>query len=372
MATRRYWLALLGLNVALAAIAAALAPSAVGVTADRLGYEYVAQHGLQPDCPHSIYCYRVLVPALVGWIPLPAVLTWRVFAVLANGLTGLVLGRITSLLVTSDLAPLLAAVLFQTSFGATFALFDPFTPDAAAFLASSLVAWAWLRQRPWVALVVGLVGVFAKESVLLPLGAAALAALLPTRVPAWRNWLMSAALPAAVLLTFHATMDLFARWSEAGNASADLLHGAFIARWLADPTLTTTARVFYVFIPFAFAWLFAVLGAANVSSSQARRLALTTLVLLPLLVYVQTVERALAMAFYVVIPLAAAWLSTRPAPLAVLVAALNGLLTARTGLSPSVLPPVPLLLGAAAVASALLCWAGRPITFRRHPVADAP
>ena len=46
---------------------------------------------------------------------------------------------------------LLASILFQTSFAATFAVFDPFTPDPAVFLAAALLTLAWLRDWPFIA-----------------------------------------------------------------------------------------------------------------------------------------------------------------------------------------------------------------------------
>src|SRR5262249_3802250 len=70
----------------------ALAPAQPGTPADRVGYEYVAQHGFAPDCPHNIFCYRLLVPLALDALPGPEVARWRVFACLANIATGVLLG----------------------------------------------------------------------------------------------------------------------------------------------------------------------------------------------------------------------------------------------------------------------------------------
>ena len=56
------------------------------------------------------------------------------------------------------------------------------------------------------------------------------------------------------------------------------------------------------------------------------------------LVYVQTPERALGNAFFVVIPLAAAFLARVPPAAAWAAAITNGLVTARIGLSSELLP----------------------------------
>jgi hypothetical protein len=77
------------------------------------------------------------------------------------------------------------------------------------------------------------------------------------------------------------------------------------------------------------------------------------------LVYVQNVERALGNAFLVVIPAAVVFLVRVRVGAALLAVLLNGLLTARVGLSSSLLPPTPLLLVAAGLAAAWTLWRSR-------------
>jgi hypothetical protein len=330
------------LNIGLACAAAALAPPEVGTTADRVGYEYVGRQPFAADCPHNIFCYRVLVPGLLEHVPLPPIARWRVFAVAANATTGVLVAR---LIEHRPAAPLLASVLFQTSYGATFAVFDPFTPDPAVFLAAALLTLAWLANRPLAGLVVALVGVFAKETVALVISAAALAsAVRPVRR---RWWLVAAGATWLMVLGFHGLMDRFGGWSEASSGSADLAGGAWLARWLADTTLSPAARAFYVFIPFGFAWAFALLGFRD-APERLRTLTLAAVVALAPLVYVQTVERALATAFFVVVPLAALFLARAPLAWGLAAAIANGLLTLRVGLSPALLPPAAYLLALAA------------------------
>ena len=353
----RFWAAVVAVNLVLAAASAAAAPADVGSTADRVGYTYVGAQPLAPNCPHNIFCYRVLVPAALEPVPLPPTIRWRLFAVVANVVTGVVLAGVVASAAGGPVAALLAAVLFQMSFGATFAVFDPFTPDPAVFLAAALIALAWLRNWPRVALAVGLVGVFAKETVALVLTAAAIAAWLDRRQARAGAWLLGAATVWAAALGFHVALDRLAGYSATGSGSADLAGGAWLGRWLADTTLSPAARLLYLFIPFAFGWVFAVLGASG-APRRMRYLAVGALLVLPWLVYVQTAERALATAAFVVVPLAAIFLARLPPWLGLAAALTTGLLTARVGLSTSWLPPLPYLFALAGIVAgaAIVRW----------------
>src|SRR6185436_12987725 len=69
---------LLLLNVALAGLLQLAAPPQP-VRSDRVEYEYAGAHGLEPGCPHDVYCYRVLVPVILEQVPLHPDVRWRVF-----------------------------------------------------------------------------------------------------------------------------------------------------------------------------------------------------------------------------------------------------------------------------------------------------
>jgi hypothetical protein len=351
----RFWAALVLLNLGLASGLAFLAPdeASVGTTADRVGYEYVGQHPLDPKCPHNVFCYRALVPVVLEHVPLPLspTLRWRAFAVAANATTGVLLAA--AAIGGGGPAALLASILFQTSFAATFTLFDPFTPDPAVFLAAGLLTLASLHDWPLRALGVAVVSVFAKETVTLVVSAAAVAAVLERRRVS--AWVFAAAAAWLLVIGFHVLMNRVAGWSESGSGSADLAGGGWLGRWLQDPTLTTSARAFYLFIPFGFAWIYAVLGIAE-APPRLRRLVIGALVVVPGLVYVQTPERALGTACFVVVPLAALFLARPPLGFGLAAAVTNGVLTARVGLSTPWLPPVPYLLALAAIVGASAIW----------------
>ncbi len=353
-----FWLSVCVVNLALACAVGVLAPREIGTTADRTGYEFVEAHPLAANCPHSIFCYRVLVPGALEHIPSPDVVRWRAFAIGANTLTGVLLAGLAAAAAVRSvaftrpwLAAIVASILYQASFGATFAVFDPFTPDAAVYLLAACLAVLWWLDRPWLAMLLAVAGVFAKETVALVMTAVALAACVQPRARR-RPWLIGALAAWVVVIGFHVFMDAFAGWTEQGSGSVDLLGGAWLARWLADSTLTTSSRLLYLFIPFGFAWLYAALGAGR-APRRLQSLALGALLTVPALVYVQTPERALATASFIVIPLAALYLGRASAALALAAAATNALLTARVGLSTAWLPPIPYLLVLAGSVAAL-------------------
>ncbi len=352
--TRRLllWASVCVVNLALAVCVLLLARPSVGTTGDRVGYEFVAQHGIVAECPYSIYCYRVLVPSLLRASPLPEVMTWRLFSVMSNVATGALLAGLAFVATRRPAAGLLASVVYQTSFGATFIVFDPFTPDAAVYLLAAVLAWMWWLNRPVVALGVALVGVFAKETIALVLSAMALAASIRLTSVRGKTWIVVAMVTWLVLLGFHAIMDVSFGWTETDSPSANLFGGEYFRAWLSDSTLTASSRAFYLFIPFGFAWLWAALAWRS-APARLKSLGLTSLVLLALL-YLQTPERALATASYVVVPLAAVYLSRLPLALGLLAAATNGLLTARVGISSELLPPISYSLIAAGCLTAAI------------------
>ena len=161
---------------------------------------------------------------------------------LANTLTGDLLAGLAvpqpPRFLDTWLPAVLAAVLYQLSFGATFNVYDPFTPDAAVYLLAAVLAMLWWFDRPVMAIGVALVGVFAKEAVALVISTMALATLNRHTASRRAAWIVAAAAAWIVLLGFHAVMDVFFGWTESDSASANVLNGGFLRRWLADPTLT--------------------------------------------------------------------------------------------------------------------------------------
>jgi hypothetical protein len=350
--------ALVLVNAALAAVLQLAAP-AQPVRSDRVEYEYAGKHGLEPDCPHDVYCYRVLVPVLLERVPLDPDVRWRVFAASTKALAAIVVGLVVGSLTTVAHAPFLASVITQTTFGFTLTAYDPYTADPFVFLAAALLLLAWMRNWLWLAIVVSVAGVFAKETVLLLSGCVALAALWHRRAQrGWPLWVGQAALCAATLFAFHWVMDTYFGWGIARNQASKFWEGSWLAVWYEN--MDSYRRIaFLLFIPFGLIWLFL---APGYRLAPARLRALAAGALLPMLAlnYVQNPERALGNAFFVVVPLATLFLSRLPIGVAWAVVLTNGLVTAKAGLSTEWLPSTTVLVIPAAVSAAWALWIGWP------------
>ena len=338
------------LNLALAGLIQAAAPGQP-LRSDRGEYEYTCQHGLEANCPNSIYCYRLLVPVLLEQIPIDAELRWRGYQVVGNAAAGSILAIAVSELAPGA-GPLVASIMAQFSYGFAFTAYDPYTADPMVFLIAALFLLCWIKNAPFAALVLVVIGVFAKETVALVAAAGALAALADRDRPHRVAWISQAVAAWIVLIAFHLYMDTFAGWNVSQNAAAQLSSGSWLAIWWRNNPFLGR-KLLMLFAPFGFAWLYAMDG-WRLANRDVKYLALGAVLPMCALVYVQTPERALGNAFFVVIPLAALFLSrlTFGAALAAVVA--NGLLTARLGSSSPWAPSSGLLL-ALATATALIC-----------------
>lgn len=344
---RRLWIAVLILNAALAALIQAAAPAPPRLS-DRENYDYNGRYPLTAKCPNSIYCYRVLIPMLLEYVPIEPERRWRGLQWLAHAATGSVVAIATAPIGS----PYIASLLLQTSYAFTFTAYDPYTPDPVVFLIAAMVLYYWIEDRTFIVALVALLFVFAKETVALVVSVPAIAAMASRQRPSWWRWLAPAILAWAPLLFFHWYMDTYAGWGIDSNLAASFSTGSWLAIWLKNnPSMV--GRILMVFAPFGFAWAFAVFGYRH-STVAIRQLAMASVAPILLLAFVQTPERALGNAFFVVVPMATAFLAQVPAAAAWAAAITSGLVTARMGLSTPWLPPSSVLLVPATLAAA---WA---------------
>jgi hypothetical protein len=313
---------------------------------DRNDYDYNGREPLTAYCPNTVYCYRILVPMLLERVAIDPELRWKTTQVMANTATG------TIVAVTMTGAPFIASTLLQTSYAFAYTAYDPYTPDPIVFLIAALVAYCWMGDR---SLVVGpMVALFvlAKETVALIATVPAMAALVASdRAARWR-WLIPAAMAWAALLSFHWYMDTYAGWGISALPSSNFLSGSWLAIWWQNnPSLMHKALM--VFAPFGFGWLFAMLGYRHVTRAL-KQFTLGAALPLLALTYVQAPDRALGNAFFIVVPLATAFLAQLPRRVAWAAAVTTGLLTVRMGLSTDLLPPASVLFIPASLAAA---WA---------------
>lgn len=314
---------------------------------DRSDYEDNGDAPLAPFCPSSIYCYRILVPMALAYIPTDWETRWRGHLWVTHTLTG----STVALVAAGWTSPFIVSALLQTSYAFTFTAYDPYTADPTVFLVAALMLWAWVNDRWAVTALMAAVFVFAKETVALLASVPAIAAVLYRDRPTWWRWCIPAVVAWTVLMSFHWWTDTYLGWTITTNPAADFGGGSWLAKWLNSNS--PVQRVLIVFSAFGFGWLYAILG-YRWAPTAFKQLAIASIPPLLVLAYVQTPERAFGNAFYVMAPLGAGFLSRVSPAAAWTTIVTNGLLTTRLGTSSELLPSTTVLLGPAALAAA---WA---------------
>jgi hypothetical protein len=140
-------------------------------------------------------------------------------------------------------------------------------------------------------------------------------------------------------------------WEIASNPAAQLSHGSWLGLWWRNNPFVER-KVYMIFATFGFGWIFAALG-WRMAPAAWRSLAIATIPPMAILMIVQTPERALGNAFYVVVPLAALFAARAPA-LGSVAIGLTGLMTAKAGSSSAWLPSGRATVILAAAAAILL------------------
>jgi hypothetical protein len=342
--TWRRGAAIFAFNAALSLLVQLGAPEQP-LLSDRAEYDYNSDTPLADNCPNTIYCYRVLVPMALATIPLDGERRWRGLQWLAHTATG----TLTALVVSPFASPFIASTLLQTSYAFSFTAYDPYTPDPIVFLVASLFLYFWMCDRVSTPIGLAIAGVFAKETVAVIAACAAVSGLLARdRRQPWR-WFVPVLAAAVVLFGFHWYMDTYAGWGIARNPAASFSGGSWLAIWWKNNP-SHIRKALMLFLPFAYAWLFAAAGYRH-APLALRQLALGSIAPIAALAYVQTPERALANAFFTIVPLASVFLSRVPPAAAWAAAIANALVTARFGLSTSWLPSTSILLIPASLAA---------------------
>jgi hypothetical protein len=345
------WLVVLLLNAVLATAIAGIAPRQP-VLSDRNDYEYNSKRWLYAYCSSSIFCYRILVPVLLEFVPMESGPRWRAYQLLSHTATG----AIVAMTVATIASPLMTSVVLQSSYAFAYTAYDPYSADPFVFLVAALTLYLWLLDRTFAMALMVSIGVFAKETVALIATVPAIAVMLVERSKRWRWW-MPAVVAWSVLLSFHWYMDTYGGWTVRQSESSNLAGGAWLIKWWqGNPSLVSKSML--LFAPFGFGWVFAVLGYRSATPAM-RALALGAVFPIAALAYVQTPERALSNAFFVVVPLAAVFLSRVPIAAAWAAAITNGLVTAKIGTSTALLPSSSILLVPAFLSAAWAIAASR-------------
>ncbi len=280
------------------AIVAAIAP-APGST-DRGFYEQLGRELIIRDCS-DIHCFRPLVPGILEHLPGPSLFKWKAYAVIANAIAALAVGRFCVLIGLSWSASIAATWLAALGTGSLYSIFDPHTADPLMHMLGPLLAIELWQGRSIRAGWMAAIGVFAKEFAAAPLWIFTGLAVLSRRWPAARHLLLVSTAVMIVWLVKVAGLMALLNYRFGFTASDDLLRGGYLATWLsrvgwsgALMYLFTTFGAVYVLLP----------GGFLRAGRDVKLLALATIPAAAAFLYVEQPERALWNFHFVVIPVA--------------------------------------------------------------------
>lgn len=279
-----------------------LSPDPDRVT-DRGLYEATAAQTIVPDCS-DLQCFRVLVPWVLGRLPGPSVVRWKVYAAVCNAAAAVAVFLLCLTMGLSRRGAVIAAAISAFGFGSLYTLHDPFTSDPLMFVVGPFVTNQLLAGRLGIATAVGIVGVLAKEFSAAPLYAfAAWQAVRRQWAPAIRALLAG---NAAFLTWTTLTVTLMLRfnysWGFSGIGSANLSGGAALALWLRDQSPRGIFSA--MFNEFGALYVLAPAGLLF-APRRLRELAVVSLPIAAIFCVIQQPDRALWNFHYLVVPLAA-------------------------------------------------------------------
>jgi len=321
-------------------------------------YEATANRTIIPGCS-EVQCFRVLVPWILGLFPVPSVLKWKAFAVVANVAAGYAVFDLCLTFGLSRRAATTALALTIGGFGSMFAMWDPFNADPLMFyLGPAVMRWLLEERFGRVALVT-CIAVLAKEFVVMVV---ALFAVWAAGTQQWRKAGMAFVTAAAAFVLWAAFQLLLMRlfnysYSGAGTAPAtNLLSGSFLVLWVslmppaaAISSLLNEFGAVYLLIPFG--WISA--------PRTLKQLSIAAVPFAVFLAYVEQPDRALWNFHFLAFPLAAIVLDDLPAIARWAFVGFYALANARVGAQLEFVPPArfPFAVSAAiAVAAVALHW----------------
>ena len=347
------------------AAVAVIAP--VPAESNRDFYEHSGRDVVMPGCLGGD-CFRPLIPVVLERLPGPSLVKWKTYAVIANAIGAVAVGRFALMLGLSSTGALAAMWLSALGQGTLYSLFDAYSSDPLMYMLGPLMAiWLWRGQYERASLA-GLVGIFAKEFAAAPLWIFMLLAGLDRRFHAAARLLAAAATITLIWLATHASYMALQNYAYGSTASADLLHGGFLATWLRS--VRVTGALMYLFTSFSALYLLWPVGLVR-CSRELRLLAVAAVPALVAFVYVEQPERALWNFHFIVIPLAALVLQQLPGWMTTVFVACFGVANLRFGAQLPIRGPariaVVLSLAIAAIAAVRAL-----LQKRTQPVAEPP
>ena len=342
--------------IVLAAVAA-IAPAPA--ESNRDFYEHSGREVVMPGCLGGD-CFRPLIPVVLGRLPGSSIVKWKTYAVLANAAGAVAVWRFSLLVGLSSTAALGAMWLSALGAGTLYSLFDAYTSDPLMYMLGPVMAiWLWRGQIARATLA-GMLGIFAKEFAAAPLWIFSLFAVLDRRWNAAGRLASASVLVMLVWLATHASFMAVFNYAYGSTASADLLHGGFLATWLRS--VQTGGALMYLFTSFSALYLLFPVGLVR-CRRELRLLAAAAVPALIAFVYVEQPERALWNFHFIVIPLAAMVLAELPGWMMAVFVACFGVANLRFGAQFAIRGParIALLLSLAIAALAAMRALGRRV-----------
>ena len=255
---------------------------------DRDIYQQIGRSLIVPDCS-SLHCTRVLVASVLESLPMPSLLSWKLYAVVANTIAALGTARLGRRFGLSERASWFAAALVALGRGSQLTLFDPYTADPFIY---ALVPWmmlALLGGRFWLAGIAGAIGVFGKEFAAAPLWIVTFYALLARRRDVAARAGLAALCVSTLWLSFQLVVALRYNYSYGGNPSSQLQSGGYLVTWIQS---LGWAHAFASLVLHFGPLLFLASVGWGRSPRLLRQLAIASIPVVVVLTYVQQPDRA--------------------------------------------------------------------------------
>ena len=322
---------------------------------DRDVYERMGREWIVPGC-NDFHCFRPLVSWVLGRIPGPPLLIWKIYAVLCQAAAGYIMALWVLRWQASRSTARMIAWLTALGSGACYTLFDPYSSDPLMHLLGPMVMLMIDRGRLGAATLMSVVGVFAKEFAAVPLVISAAARGVQQRWPEMRRLTFA----AIAVVVMWAAWQIFARtqlhYTTGPTYSADLTSGGYLVFWLL--TLSTTLVITLMAMVLGGLWLLWLAG-LYWGPRELRQVTFAAIPALLIFNALQQPDRALWNFAFLVMPAAAIMLDRAPAALGWLLVAAQALLNARFGAQLSMLPPARVTLAASVVIAVVLVWRAR-------------
>ena len=346
--------------IAVALSLTAVASPAIDRQTDRGAYEATASRFIVVDCS-DLHCFRVLVPWMLGAIPAPSIVKWKVYAVLANLLAAIGVYAVSRAWGLTIRAAEMAAVMSAFGFGSLYTLFDSFTSDPLMYAVGPFLVWLLLRGRIAMAALTAATAVLAKEFAAAPMVIFSVATAAAGRVNESLRVLAAGNVALLVWLSLQLVLIIGFNYSYADNASTHLLSGGYLGYWLSRQSWAVSAMAIYGEL--GVLWMLAPIG-LWLAPPELRRFAFAAVPVALLFAYVQQPDRALWNFHFILTPLAALVLVRVPAPMAWSCIAAFALANLRLGAQLPHFPPARVSLAI----SAMLAFAGLYFLRRSSPM----